>query len=942
MDSRSVDSFSVAMPFSQGVPTATTASSDASGPPRASPGSVFSQPLNGLPASPRRSRSVRIAVEASDLPHTQGSVSRVDLPSLARKLHVPIGTLSRSLSVSNAPEELFQDLDKDYSSPQQQRTPQRAGTVRMHPAERSSSIGIRGMTPASSPNTRKVSHTLGSSLSGSVREWFSGSAATTSTTTTAAAGQPPLPASTSRRQRDPQSRAGASPPVASDVASGQSHESGTFGSRIPANVDAVPTLAATTRPSVRVRYVPATPVVLSVPVPRGNAEFGVLWEMSGGVAVAQRVQPGSAAAAAGLQEGMRLLSVEDTPVQTQADLVQCMARAKKERAGTYVSMTLCQGVPQQRTVSRDSIVSFGKEVDDDVQSDGSFDTASSRDPFDNLEIATPAADVEVEVHENGAARVINGQADSAYLVNGPAGTRPYFAMPDREQRGGRPYPGAGGSSSIKLHGTSPGGHSTGADSGTSADQPPRYHSASQRPSFFGSLVRGMSGILGFAKMDEEADPLLPSPVAQPKRHVYFADDKEEGDGNLITSVRHYEEIDTVLLELRFVFPKWVWVVLALTLAFFVIPLPIMLRAHEHGVSVASVLGAQSGVSLAATLVSFLCALPWIRHSNYSYLRVDYGWLCVLLAAVGHAALSVTAMLALVDNSGCHPGRHCPPVVFECLCPVILVGYFAVTRYLHRRKVGQSEPPFFAFELVGMLLSVAGAGILLARQAGGLRVNAILLSTAVSFSISLFVIMGRRIASQLPVPFTAFLVQLVSSALVFAGLLASRGFEHHDPFTAFQQHPADMLMPGLATAGMTVCALLILCYLHPYPMAAIFSLGLVLSAVGARAVAGVEWDNASNVAIPAGMWTHVFDAVARGRNRVTHTHTHTHTVLLSCVGTLLATWANVHHRSVVEVEILQEKKLNRRKASGIKGPRRNRRKRPSADCVPIENGATPQQ
>eukprot|EP00754_Rhynchopus_humris_P017954 Rhum_TRINITY_DN14588_c26_g1::Rhum_TRINITY_DN14588_c26_g1_i1::g.96118::m.96118 len=910
-DSRSVDSFSVAMPFSQGVPTATTtASSDASGPPRASPASVFSQPLNGLPASPRRSRSVRIAVEASDLPHTQGSVSRVDLPSLARKLHVPIGTLSRSLSISNAPEELFQDLDKDYASPQQ-RTPQRAGTVRMNTAERSSSIGIRGVTPASSPSARKVSHTLGSSLSGSVREWFSGSAATTSTMTAAgAAGQPPLPASTSRRQVP---RPGASPPVASDATSGQSHESGTFGSRIPANVDAVPTLAATTRPSVRVRYVPATPVVLSVPVPRGNAELGVLWEMSGGVAVAQRVQPGSAAAAAGLQEGMRLLSVEDTPVQTQADLVQCMARAKKERAGTYVSMTLCQGVPQQRTVSRDSIVSFGKEVDDDVQSDGSFDTASSRDPFENLEITTPAADVEVEVHENGAARVINGQADSAYLVNGPAGTRPYFAMPDREQRSGRSYP--GGSSSIKLHGTSPGGHSTGADSGTSGDQPPRYHSASQRPSFFGSLVRGMSGILGFAKMDEEADPLLPSPVTQPKRHVYFADDKEEGNGNLITSVRHYEEIDTVLLELRFVFPKWVWAVLALTLAFFVIPLPIMLRAHEHGVSVASVLGAQSGVSLAATLVSFLCALPWIRHSNYSYLRVDYGWLCVLLAAVGHAALSVTAMLALVDNSKCHADRHCPPVVFECLCPVILVGYFAVTRYIHRRKVGQSEPPFFAFELVGMLLSLAGAGILLTRQSAGLRVNAILLSTAVSFSVSLFVIMGRRIASQLPVPFTAFLVQLVSSALVFAVLLASKSFEHHDPFTAFQQHPADMLMPGLATAGMTVCALLILCYLHPYPMAAIFSLGLVLTAVGARAVAGVKWDNASNVAIPA--------------------------VLLSCVGTLLATWANVHHRSVVEVEILQEKKLNRRKASGIKGPRRNRRKRPSADCVPIENGDTPQ-
>ena len=734
---------------------------------------------SGRQTSPKRTRNIRIAIGSSDLPHAQGSVSRVDLASLARKLHVPMNTLSRSLG---AAEHVSGSVPRDELPSSFQRQSSNEFATRG-----SSSISVHGapVSPTKTP--------YGSASVGSARDFFS----------------PPVEASQRICMRS------AAQPIF-DPASASTPATG--GDSSLSGQRALGELPLHSRSSIRVKYTQNAPITFSVPL-RGQ-EIGVTWEMTDSRVTVQKVSMDSPAELAGVKEGMRLLQVDGRPILTRADLVESMNAAKLNET---IELTCSTALTSQRFSGADDDSEFDR-VDQSLRSEGETETERGSEVTPSF-APSPTHndddedDLEFEVHEDGHARVLKGRRDSAYLLNDASG-RPYFAVEDA---------------------TSP------KEKRERQQSFQQLHGAGKRPSFFGSIVRQMSGVLGFSKEDDR-EPLLPVPEEQAKKRVLFADD---GGNDLVTSVRHYEEIDTVVLELVFVFPTWVWCALFLSVLTLSIPLPLMLKAHHSGVPASAIIGTRALVEVTCTTLFLIPFLPSLKKEGFDYLKVDRGWLVVVLAGLGYAATTASSMLALVDNSNCGDDRVCPPIVFECLAPFLLVLYYSVSRYYHKRKLGQSEKPWFNSELVGLVFCVGGSGLMLVLQYPGVEVRTVALCLCVSLGMAVDTLMRRRVASQLAVPLTLCLIHIVSAGATWIGLVASRTFSASD-IKQYDHVWSEAVLPGVASAVSSYLMLLVLRHLHPYPVVSILVLSVVLTSVFARLILDVPWDNAPTVAFPACM------------------------------------------------------------------------------------------
>eukprot|EP01059_Diplonema_ambulator_P030861 TRINITY_DN546_c0_g1_i13.p1 TRINITY_DN546_c0_g1~~TRINITY_DN546_c0_g1_i13.p1 ORF type:complete len:832 (+),score=211.76 TRINITY_DN546_c0_g1_i13:36-2498(+) len=767
------------------------------------------------PTSPKsKPRGVRIAVGAEELPHTQGNISRVDLPTLARRLHIPINVLSKSLGTAQ-PTSSVSINDDDASS-----------------------IRSRGISIPISPKSSPV-RAANSSI-GSVREWFPD------------------------RSID---RYEASFPSESPIGS--------------------PALSAhlsphdLSRPAVRIRYMSASPShVISVHCPP-YAELGVRWETAAGGLIVAKVHKNSVAAVSGMTEGMRLLQVNGVNVFTKTDFlrefnkprgvpnIQLTVQTNQHMGSVYTgSPPVSPKSSPQRRPSEDTM-SFNEEPV----------TPNFEDLDDMYFRYTPGggpesspgggpADVEVEVHENGLARLVHGRHDSAYIVNDPHSKGAVFAVADQE----------------------------------GFEAPTYLHQRRQR-SLFGSIMGRMSGVLGFGSTEMERSPSQETmPTVKKERHVAFADD---AGAELISSVRVYDEIDTVLLELKFIFPKWVWVALFTVLVCFSSTRPLMFSAYEHQLTAHMVLAAQTILEFVFMLLLALVTVPFMKVSreSLSYLWIDRGWAVIVTCGLAHSAARTALLTDLTEYTGCGDDA-CPPVLLECMVPVFMLFYYTLTRYLEKLRVGQSDEPWFPFEVLGLLLTLVGPAVMLTQQGSGMKIGVSGYALLGALGTTVDLIMRRRVASQMPIPIALFLIHCVSLVFSLVFVVALHRINNDDV-----HHIVDNMGRLAGAAGMgfagSLCMMLVLRHMHPYPIASVLCFATVLQVLLSRSLFSVSWDAAGAVAVPV--------------------------VFTSVIGTLVTTWANVRHRSAMEVEIVQEKRLNRRKAAGHKGP--GKRKRGRAPSVP---------
>ena len=427
----------------------------------------------------------------------------------------------------------------------------------------------------------------------------------------------------------------------------------------------------------------------------------------------------------------------------------------------------------------------------------------------------------------------------------------------------------------------------------------------KKRSFFGSMMRTMSGALGLKQIsttsrdhDSEVDSEFKT-----KPRVGFVD---ETGADLVSSVRVYDEVDTVVLELRYVFPRWVWIALLLLLVASTMFLPSQLLA-THG-STPPHLGIviSAVIELVPIIALFFASIMNLRSNEKAFLKRRSAWGCLIAAGLSMGGSRLFIFHAAFNRFPCESHgkpEHCPPVIVQSLAPIILLCYYATSRWLERIRVGTAENPCFVLEAVGVLLTLCGGIIIATQQAKGFVLEVIVFCFLASLCSAIDILMRRRVASQIPVPVSLMIVHLVSLCVSLVAFLVSESkLQLHDISKDTLYHLIVAAFTGFV-ASLTL--MLCLRHLHPYPVACVSSLGLVTVVVFAKSIFGVVWDPASSVAIPATM--------------------------ISCMGTVLAVWASVHHRSVIEVEIVQEKKLRRRKATGIKSKSRRKKRGARTEC-----------